>query len=317
MFNKILVTLDGSLLAERALPHAALFASAFGAKVTLLHIVECSGSNSGALPIDPLEWRVRKAEAQAYLDSQIERLGEVDIAAEGVLLEGQPAQRIIEYVHESDNDLLVMSSHGASGFGPWNTGSLVAKVIQSANISTLLVRAFQPTNGELADLHYHHILAPLDGSPRAECVVAPTARLAEFLETELILAHVTAKPALFPHMPAEHEFLELAQRLTDYNRHQATDYLEKLQSRLPGAIATRVVRGDDIAARLHQLINEEAADLVVLSAHGHSGKAQWPYGSITANLLAYSSAPLLMVQDLNANQIEPSLAERIAKERIS
>lgn len=316
MFSKILVPLDGSPLAECVLPHAALFAGAFGAKVTLLHVVECNPSNSASTPIDPLEWRVRKAEAQAYLNAQIERLGEADVVADAVLLEGQPAQRIIEFVRENGSDLIILSSHGVSGFSAWNVGSLVNKIIQRVHISSLLVRAFQPACEEIIGLRYRHILAPLDGSPRAECVVPSAARLAELQEAQLILAHIIAKPAIFQHMPAEPEYLEIAQRLLEYNRRQADDYLEALQSHLPGKIATRVVRGDDIAVRLHQLIGEEEADLVVLSAHGHSGKAQWPYGSITTNLIAYSGTPMLIVQDLDASQIEAAPAERFARERI-
>lgn len=317
MFNKILVPLDGSPLAECVLPHVALFSAAFGAQVTLLHVVAYNGKTQlGSSPIDPLDWRMRKAEAQAYLNTQVERLGEADVVADTVLLEGQPAERIIEYVRENENDLIIMSSHGSGGVSVWNAGSLVQKILERVHISALLVRAYQPTIEDIVDFHYSCILAPLDGSPRAECVIAPGARLAEFEEGQLLLAHVINKPEIFRHMPPDPEYVETAQRLLEYNQRQAEDYLEKLQARLPGNIATRILPGDDVALELHHLIDDEDVDLIVMSAHGHSGKAEWPYGSITTNLLTYASKPVLMIQDLNANQIEPSLAERFVMEKI-
>lgn len=315
MFNRILVPLDGSPLAECVLPHVAIFARAFSAHVTLLHVVECNTTKSGTTPIDPIEWRVRKAEAQAYLSKQMEHLGEADVAADTKLLEGQPAQRIIEYVREEGSDLIIMSSHGGNGVSMWNVGSLVHKIIERVHISTLLVRAYNPPNDDVLAHHYKSILAPLDGSPRAECVLRPGSRLAEFQNAQFTLAHVIAKPCVFQHMPADQEYLDIAQRLMEYNRRQAADYLEQLQSRMAGNIATRVVRSDDVAVGLHELINDEETDLVVLSAHGNSGKAQWPYGSVTTNLLAYSDAPVLMVQDLCADQIALSAAERFVMER--
>jgi nucleotide-binding universal stress UspA family protein len=56
------------------------------------------------------------------------------------------------------------------------------------------------------------------------------------------------------------------------------------------------VRDGDVRTRLESLILEEAVDLVVLSSHGHSGRATVPYGSVTADLVLNSPAPLLIVR---------------------
>ena len=65
MIDRILVGLDGSPLAERALPHAAAVAQAFGAELVLMRVLEDDAKSGG--PVDPVAWRLRRSEAQAYL----------------------------------------------------------------------------------------------------------------------------------------------------------------------------------------------------------------------------------------------------------
>lgn len=315
MFHHILVPLDGSLLAECVLPHVVAVARACEASITFLHVLECPATNSTTMPIDPLAWQVRKVEAQLYLDELAERLHEVALPMDTVLLEGQPAPRMIEYVREHDYDLIALSSHGEGGVSGWNIGNIVHKLVQRVNISALIVRAYRPLTTSLTMLRYQSVLAPLDGSPRADFAIGPAARIAHSYNARLILAHVIVMPELFPHLPPQQEYTDLAERLVEYNRRSAIHYLEQVQARLGEDVTTRVVVGDDVAGRLHQLIEEEGSDLIVVSAHGKSGKPLWPLGSVSANLILYGAAPILVVQDLPAEQLEPTHAERFAREQ--
>ncbi|HEX7556037.1 MAG TPA: universal stress protein, partial [Leptolinea sp.] len=67
MFNRILVPLDGSTLAERAIPHAEQFARIFGASITLLQVLEPTSYHENPKAVDPLSWQIRKAEADVYM----------------------------------------------------------------------------------------------------------------------------------------------------------------------------------------------------------------------------------------------------------
>lgn len=71
---------------------------------------------------------------------------------------------------------------------------------------------------------------------------------------------------------------------------------------------------DDVAATLQQLALEEEVDLVALSAHGYSGGTRWPHGSLTTSFILYGNKPLLIVQDLPRQVIEPTAAELAVRE---
>src|SRR5690606_1141491 len=91
MFERILLPLDGSTLAECVLPHAVALSRATNAQLVLLHVVE-PVPEQGPMATDPLHWHLLKAETRAYLDEISERLRRVGLAVEGVQLEG-PAAR--------------------------------------------------------------------------------------------------------------------------------------------------------------------------------------------------------------------------------
>src|SRR5688500_12446019 len=119
MFNKILVPLDGSLLAARALPHVVLLARTTGADVTLQRVIERHHELSAS--VNPSEWRLAQVEAQAYLAAlQIQLAPWLAIAPKTLVLEGPAADRITEQAQLDDFDLVTLSSHGGSGLSGWN-----------------------------------------------------------------------------------------------------------------------------------------------------------------------------------------------------
>lgn len=310
MVDSILVPLDGSRLAECVLPHAVAVGRALGARITLLHVMQSGRSRS----TDPVGWHVRKAEAQAYLKQIAGRLGKIGLSVDDALLEGQAAERVVEFAHEEKADLIVISSHGRSGLSKWNISSVVQKIILRAYKSTMIVRAYQPQEKDLGGVHYRRLLLPLDGSQRAECVLPLGVALAHSYESQLLLARVVRKPE-FPHrIPLTREEIELRDQVVERNRREASQHLEELHLRLKGNAETRLLVSDDAAAALHQLVRDEGIDLVLLSAHGYTGAPRWPYGSMALNFIAFGTTPLLMVQDLSEEEVAQSQAEIAARE---
>jgi len=314
MFNHILVPLDGSSLAECVLPHSAAVAQAFGARITLLRVLEPPHAANRIRPIDPLDWHISKAEAGAYLDGLTTRLQEASLQTENTLVEGQAAERIIEFAYGHDVNLIVLSSHGRSGLSRWNVSSVVQKIILRAHVPTMIVRAYQPVTSDLAGLRYRRLLIPLDCSQRAECVLSPATTLARFHKSELLLAHVVSRPEMPRRAPPTQQEVELANQITELNKLEATRYLEQLRSQLALDVRTRLLISDNAAATLHDLVDQEDVDLVALGAHGYSGGTKWPYGSIVINFIAYGTTPLLIVQDLSPDEVERTRAEVAARE---
>lgn len=315
MIDKILVPLDGSPLSACVLPHVVMMARTNGAQVTLLRVIEHHRELSAS--INPSNWRLSQLEAQADLDALQTQLAPwLATVPKTLVLEGPAADRIIEQAQQDDFDLVILSSHGQSGLSGWNISSVAQKVIQRVGKSILLVRAYQVEpegeNGDWGTLHYHRILAPLDGSPRAEFVLPIAIALAKQDGTDLTLAYIAARPELFQRMPLTAEDTVLVERLVERNRAQASQYLEQLRARLMLAPRIRVVVNGHVTAALHQLVNEEEADLVVLSAHGASGHNQWPYGGVVSSFINYGATALLMLQDFPLHNMEATQAEAAA-----
>lgn len=314
MFEHMLVPLDGSPLAECVLPHTVALAQAFGSRVTLLQVLERRPTYHRARSVDPLGWNLRKAEAEAYLEGWAARLQKLGFETESRLLEGQAAEQIIEFAHGHEVELIVLSSHGRSGLSGWNISSVVQKIILRAYLPTMIVRAYQPYTSDLRSLHYRRLLVPLDGSQRAECVLPLVTSLARFHGSRLLLAHLVCRPEIPRRVPLTQEEIELVNELTERNRLFASSYLEKIRSQLPVDVETRLLVSDDIAATLHDLVEEEDVAVVVLGAHGYSGRAKWPYGSVALSFIVYGTTPLLIVQDLGQEEVERSRAETAATE---
>ena len=314
IFTHILVPLDGSKLAECVLPHAVAIARSFGATVSILNVIEPADDDGEGAAVDPLDWEMRKAEAWAYLEGVRKQLPETDLETDLFLLEGRAAQSIVAFAQDEAVDLIVLSSHGHSGLSRWNVSSVAQKVIMDAPASLLIVRAYQPQADASLDRTYRRILAPLDGSQRAECVLSSLSTLVDCYDADLLLAHVVRSPEMPRNMPLTEEEADLFERVTALNRQAARDYLTQVQSRLPSASQVRLLDHSEAPTALHELVEEEDIDLVVLGAHGYSGSSKWPYGSVATSLITYGARPLLIVQDLPAEQIELTPAQRVAKE---
>jgi nucleotide-binding universal stress UspA family protein len=314
MFNHLLIPLDGSSLAERVLPHAVSLAQTFEASVTLLRVIEEPQTDGRVEPVDPLDWYMFKAEGEAYLDALVVPLQEAGLQTKRILLEGQPAHRIVEFVHSHNVDLITLSSHGKKGLSAWNVSSVVHKIIWRSRVSTMIVRAYQPMDAHSKDLQYQRLLVPLDGSQRAECALPVANALARLHDSELLLAHVVCRPEMPRRVPLTQEELELLKRIEDRNQQEAARYLEQLQSSMAGNVQIRLLISEGAAMSLHELVEREKADLVVLSGHGYSGKTKWPYGGVTNSFIQYGTTPLLIVQDLPPEEVEPTEAEVAARE---
>ncbi len=317
MFRHILVPLDGSQLAECVLPHAVAMARPFDALITLVHVCERRRAGQAMPPVNAVDWSIRTTEVDAYLDKTANRLRSVDLDVRWQRLEGQAAEQILTFAHQHDVDLISVSSHGRSGLTGWNVSSVVQKIISRARLSVLVVRAYQPAARDLTELAYSRLMLPLDCSQRAAQALPIATMLARFHGAELLLAHVVPKPEMPRRRPLNERELELIDTITEINRNEAQHYLEEVEASVTpegAAVRSQLLISENAAWSLHQLVDDEAVDLVLMSAHGFSGSTRWPYGSLVLNFIAYGSTPLLIVQDMQPDQLQPTRAEIAARE---
>jgi nucleotide-binding universal stress UspA family protein len=294
----VLVCLDRSPLAESVLPHALALARSCGARITLLHVLE-PDHHAEAAPVDPLAWEIQGAEGRQYLDGLAARHRSRDIAMESAVIEGQAADQIRAWGAHHDVDITVLCTHGESGSTEWRFASTAQKLIEGMPGSVLLVPATtSPAAGHPTS--YAHVLVPLDGSAYGESVLPLAVQIARTHGAELILAHVVPVPELTRIGPLSREDLDLEERLVRRNWEVGHAYLERVRSRLaePGLrVRTVLARDTDPRRELVHLVEREHADLVVLSAHGGSGRVEEPCGSVAAHLLAHCATPVLVVRE--------------------
>jgi nucleotide-binding universal stress UspA family protein len=312
MFNHLLVPMDGSALAECVLPHVLSLATALDAQVTLFHVLERPRDTGSLNPVDPLKWQIKKREAEAYLERLIFQFREVGVKTTAVLQEGSPAECIINYANASSADLIVLSTHGLSGLSKWNMSSVVQKIMQRANKSSLLVRAYQSPAPKTSLFRYQRLFIGLDCSARAEMVLPVAIRLANHYKAQLILGSVIQKPNIVSRFPLSDDDLQMIERLTERNRKEVTHYLEQLQAQLHQSgleITTSLEIDKNQIATLHRMVTQAQADIVMLVAHGHSGEGRWPYGSVAGSFIEYGNTSLLIMQDLTEGERQASTAE--------
>lgn len=303
MFDRILVPLDRSPLAECVLPHAIALARCLDAQLMLLHVLSRQDRQDRLRAVDPLEWQLRRAEAESYLQDVCVRVQEAGVSCEAQVNNGDAAEQIVDCARDNEVGLVLIASHGQSGLSDWNVSSVVQKVVVRASTSLMIVRAVQPAQADIASLRYQRVLVPLDSSARAECVLPLAAALTRVPDTQILLTHVVQRPPMPRRTPPSREDTELADRIVERNRIEAEQYLDVVRSQLPpSAVETRLLVSKQVAHSLYELVDQEHVDLVLLSAHGYSGDMRWPYGGLVANFVAYGSSPLLIFQDAPVEQ---------------
>jgi len=298
MFERILVPLDGSALAECVLSHVVAMSRAFGSEVILVRVLEQPASGRPDLSVDPVQWHLERAESSAYLNAIAARLNDAGLSVSAEVLEGRPADRIVEFAQSSQVELVVLSSHGSGGLTDWAVSSTTQKVVSRCGSSGMIVRASRPVVDAVSGIRYARLMVPLDGSWRAESALPAATILSQHHGARLILARVIIAPEMARRTPITGDDARLIGEVTESNRREAAAYLEQLCARMPFETQARILTGESVAGALHDLVRQDDIDLVVMSAHGYTGRADWPFGGTANHLIAYGAAPTLIVQDL-------------------
>lgn len=318
VLNHILVPLDGSTLAECVLPHVIAIAPVTHARITLLHVLQQVQNGGGTPAVDPVDWHLKKQNAEKYLEGIVNRFSEAGIlGVESVILEGSPAGSVIDFARGNNVDLIALSTHGNSGLSGWNVSGVVQKILLRSYKSTLLVRAYMPPSTGTTKIRYKRLFVGMDCSARSEYVLPLAINLAQFYKSQLILETVIEKPRVINRMPVSQELAELSNRFVEQNQQAASHYFKQLLAQFSTKtlkIKTHISVGNNAIAVLHDMAEESNADMVLLAAHGETGERRWPYGSVTTSFIAYGNTSLLIMQDLPEGEIHATRAELAIRE---
>jgi len=300
-FHSIMVPLDGSPLAERALPLATELARQKGAKLRLVLVHEPPPAPRDALAANMFVAidRVNQRGERGYLRSIQRRLREDGIRlSAAVTLTGTPGPALAEFARETGTDLVVMATHGRSGIGRAWLGSVADYLVRHLDLPILLVRAPEPPTTSVPERAARQILVPLDGSALSEQALEPACRLAQAWRAELTPVNI-----VFPVMPVTDGNLPLPStydgNATEQCRQDAQQYLDGVGERVRewGVRAEGIAMvGWSAAGALLDLARPEAVRAIVLATHGRGGLRRWALGSVADKLIRAAEVPVLVVR---------------------
>jgi nucleotide-binding universal stress UspA family protein len=148
MYKKVLVPLDGSELAECVLPHLEIIAGGCGVQnVTFLRVVkpfypigDYMGDTISAVDVVGINKDAVTA-AEDYLKQLTKKVKYPGVKVEWEVEKGNEAENIAEYAKKNEADLIIIATHGRSGVSRWVMGSVADRVLRTACVPVLMVRA--------------------------------------------------------------------------------------------------------------------------------------------------------------------------------
>ena len=148
--SRVVVPLDGSPLAETALPYAAELATKLSLELGLVRVINTGGPYTAWLD-DAKFVKVLpeiKEEASEYLQQVTARLAKQGLNAHSRVLEGSPAREVLDFAHDTPQDMVVITSHGRSGFTRWWLGSVAETLVRASGDPVLIIPSRQSAEDE-------------------------------------------------------------------------------------------------------------------------------------------------------------------------
>lgn len=295
MFRRLFVPLDGSPLAESALPAAVELAKRLGARITLFHALERSAPTT----IHGERHLTEEREAERYLDevsSWVARSG-IQVETRIETPSGDVAAAIAAGAGSAGADLVVLCRHGAGGVRAMLYGRVAQQVLQRGHVPVLLL---QPTPaGREQPFHCRRVMVPFDGSATAEVALPAASALSTAFGAGMVFVLVvpTLETMAGERAASARLMPTAAATVLEAEAAAAREYLTSLAVRTGGGARPEVSveRGEPVRVLLEAAASR-GIDLIVMATHGRSGVSAVWAGSVAARLLGHTTTPVLLVR---------------------
>ncbi len=297
MFERILLPLDGSHLAEVAIPYGEELTARLGAEAILLHV--CPPEHQSFSNMHQLYLRNMVNTMERQMEKKFPRCEDWAMRTENIV--GEPADVICEYAKKNDIKLIVMAAHGGSGLKYWAVGSVADKVVRAMDIPMLLIRVKEGRPIEGKKRLISRLLLSLDGSGASETAVPYAVELAKRLKASITLYRMAEEKYVPSDIDASAP-LALAP-ISAAEEKQVRAYLTRLERNLREQgipVTHRVTQGVDAAAEVLEQGEKTKADLVVMASRGRSKIVRWAFGSVAHKILFEGDSPLLLVREASS-----------------
>lgn len=292
--NRILCPVDLSEFSRHALDHAMALAQWYEAHVTVLHVSRppplppLTGMSADVPVLPPLQPDVLTDDVRRFC-GLLTTAPSAPVAI--VVKEGNAAKEIVQEAER--DDLVVMGTHGRSGFERLFLGSVTEKVIRTTHVPVLTV---PPPVDRPESVLYKTILCPIEFSDASTRALEYALSLAEETDARLVLLHVVEG---FVEQPYLSDMGHLS--LREYHRYLEEDAMARLRAALPEAARVwckpdvRVVSGKAYREIL-KVAAQDGAELIVMGVHGKGALNRRLFGSTTHHIIREAGCPVLTLR---------------------
>jgi len=289
--GRILCPIDLSGFSQSVLAYAAAFANLFGSEVTVLHVL-ATAVPPATLGTDPA-WLLQVPESRdsmaSELDALLAPLSSTGVTVRTQIAEGHTSAEIVRYAADHDVDLIVMGTHGRSGFDRLALGSVAEKVLRKAPCPVLTVPPGAACT--VHDVLVRRILCPTDFSLFSERAMDLALSLAEKADATVTALHVVETLDTGPGVSGP--MAELRKRQCDTELHALADINA---ARAGGNRITNTVRLGRPYLEILRLADERTIDVIVMGVRGRGAVDITLFGSTTNQVVRRAKCPVVTIR---------------------
>lgn len=297
MSANVLVPLDGSLLAEQALPVAVSLVKRRHGRLELALVHEPIAFD-GFMDA-PWNAMTESMQDRYVIDKAAALSGECESAVGHALLRGDIVKEICSRAREVSADVIVMSTHGRTGLARTFGGSVADSVIRASSIPVLLLR--HPAVGA-TPLEFKRIVVPIDDSAQSREIFNAVARVAVPGSTTLLLLRVVSPMhyILDGSMPYGYvsgpvDEVATSSLLADAEA-DLTAPAADLGKQTKCDVEPRVIASESSGTAIVDFARTFGADLIAMTTHGRHGSGRMLLGSVTDTVLRHADIPMLVLR---------------------
>jgi nucleotide-binding universal stress UspA family protein len=298
--KRILCPVDFSDASAHAVDQAIALAGWCAARITALHVFTPLFTPIPGLPT--LEQRALEAElarVRDHVSECFQAAAAARVPVDILVDVGHPARQILDRADGLSADVIVMGTHGASGFEHLLLGSVTEKVLRRARCAVLTV---PPRARATSTLPFTRLLCPVDFSDPSLAALQLARSLATESASALTVLHVIEWPWHEPPPPIAAELPPAqAEALAEYRRYVEKSAMMRLEGLLQNAVADRSAPAPRLAhgkpyVEILRVAAEERADLIVMGVHGRTGLDMTLFGSTTNHVVRQATCPVLTLR---------------------
>lgn len=279
--NKILIPIDFSETSQLALDHAVYMAELFGAEIIFLHVFE-----TFSYQMEISQMLIQSVKVGDVVKEKLESLAQDTFKKSGVkvsteMATGSVAANVVETAERLGVDVIIMGTHGASGFEEFFVGSNAYKVVTKSAVPVLSVQTHSNKVG------YKNVVVPIDSSKESRQKLRYAATLAQKYNSSLHILSLITDPG----EDTDHKFNIIEDQIAAFlNENEVAFDMKRLT-------------GDNIAKMTMDFANEIEADLIIIMTEQEPNIAGFILGQYAQQVVNHSKIPVLSITPDEAKNV--------------